>query len=80
MKVQLAILISAICLPSWTPFVNEEALNDMGQTMQQADAYERDGYSPGDAWSTARIGPNGSPFGTFGAPGSTPIAGWTLGR
>lgn len=79
MKIKLTILISAALLSSCTPFVNEQAISDLDQTARRADAYERDGYSPRDAWDTARIGSNGYPFGTVGSPGITPIAGWGIG-
>ena len=79
MKIKLTILISAAALSSCTPFVNEQAISDLDQTARRADTYERDGYSPRDAWDTARIGPGGSPFGTVGSPGTTPIAGWGIG-
>ena len=73
MKTKL-LLIAAFLPTACTPFVNEEAVNELGRTMHRANAYERAGYSPGDAWRAATYTQPGGTFGPGG--GMTPIAGW----
>ena len=61
------------------PFVNEPALHQIGETFNRAKAYERQGYSPGDAWQAARYDNMGGPFGPLAPMGSTPLAGYGWG-
>ena len=61
------------------PFVNHEALGTMAQTKARANEYERQGYSPGDAWETARYDNMRGPLGPLAPPGPTPIAGYGWG-
>jgi hypothetical protein len=61
------------------PYVNDQALRQMADTKARASEYERQGYSPGDAWQTARLDTMGGPFGPLAPPSPTPIAGYGLG-
>lgn len=61
------------------PYVNDRAVDQMGNTFKDAAYYERQGYSPGDAWQAARYDNVGGPFGPLAPPGPTPIAGWGVG-
>jgi hypothetical protein len=60
-------------------FVNTPALQQMGDTFDRANAYQRKGYSPGDAWQAARYDNPGGPFGPLAPMGPTPIAGYGWG-
>ena len=61
------------------PFVNHQAVQQMADTKARASEYERQGYSPGDAWQAARYDNVGGPFGPLAPPGPTPIAGYGWG-
>lgn len=41
------------------PFVNTPALQQMGDTFDRANAYQRKGYSPGDAWGGSALRQSG---------------------
>lgn len=61
------------------PYVNHQAIQQMADTKARASEYERQGYSPGDAWQAARYDNVGGPFGPLAPPGPTPIAGYGWG-
>lgn len=77
-KRTLCIVLTAVALSSCSgmegrPFVNEQALHQFGDTLHRAKYYEQQGYSPGDAWDTARR----DNFGGFSPMGGiTPVAGY----
>ena len=74
-------IVTAAALPACSsmeggPFVNEQALQEIGDTLHRAKDYEQRGYSSGDAWDTARR----DNFGGFSPMGGmTPIVGYGWG-
>ena len=83
-KLHLILLASALsgCSSLEThsgPYVNHQAVNQMGETISRASEYERQGYSPGDAWQAARYDNPIGPFGPLAPSSPTPIAGYGWG-